>query len=80
MGTGTAWKLGRRCRNILARALSELPASHGLRLVGNLQQVLLRWVEMVDGRGEQVLNETRLVPILAILGSHFESLDDVVIL
>lgn len=77
---GAAWELGQRCRNILACTLSELPASHGLCFVGNLQHVLLRRVEMVDCRSEQVRNETRLVPVLGmiVLWTHSRLIDNVV--
>lgn len=66
-------------QHILACTLSELPASDGLRFVGNLQYVLLRWVEMIDRCSEQVLNEARLVPVLGkliVLVTHSRLLDD----
>lgn len=61
--------------HILACTLSELPASHDLRFGGDLQYVLLRWVEVIDGRSEQVLDEGRLIPVLGVLSTHFRALD-----
>lgn len=66
--------IGKNYDHILACILSELPASHGLHFSGNLQYVLLRRVEMTDSRSQQVLDESRLIPVLGrfvVIRAHF---------
>lgn len=50
--------------DILASTFGELPGPHGFHFGSDLQYVLLRRVNVIDSRSEQVLDQSRLVPVL----------------